>query len=68
MLKLDLMKNDLSQLPESMGDLRKMECIYLQHNDITDLPDLSGCDALKEIHISNNFIKVSTNSQFETYI
>lgn len=40
-----------------MGELRKLECLYVQHNDIEELPDFSGCDSLKEIHISNNFIK-----------
>lgn len=55
--RLDLMKNDLKSLPKFMGDLRKLECLYVQHNDIIDLPDFTGCTQLKEIHISNNFIK-----------
>jgi Leucine-rich repeat (LRR) protein len=40
-----------------MGELRKIEFIYAQHNDIDKLPDLEGCDHLQELHISNNFIK-----------
>lgn len=40
-----------------MGDLRKLEFVYAQHNDIDELPDLQGCDQLQEFHISNNFIK-----------
>lgn len=52
------MNNDLTQLPPLMGDLRKLECLYAQHNDITELPNFAGCETLKEVHISNNFLKV----------
>lgn len=52
------MNNSLQKLPSDMGDLRKLECLYVQHNDIEELPNFQGCEALKEIHISNNFIKV----------
>ncbi|XP_053666913.1 leucine-rich repeat-containing protein 40 [Anopheles marshallii] len=55
--KLDLAKNDLKKLPPVMGELRRLECLYVQHNDIDELPDFTGCEALKELHISNNFIK-----------
>lgn len=51
------MHNDIKFLPEYMGDLRKIEFIYAQHNDIDKLPDLEGCEHLQELHISNNFIK-----------
>lgn len=44
-----------------MSELRKLECLYAQHNDITELPEFIGCDALREIHLSNNFITVSLN-------
>lgn len=52
------MNNDLQKLPANM-ELRKLEFIYAQHNDIAELPDFNGCESLKEIHISNNFIKVT---------
>lgn len=52
-----MMNNDIKFLPEYMGDLRKIEFIYAQHNDIDKLPDLEGCEHLQELHISNNFIK-----------
>jgi Leucine-rich repeat (LRR) protein len=52
-----MMNNDIKFLPEYMGDLRKIEFIYAQHNDIGKLPDLEGCEHLQELHISNNFIK-----------
>uniref|UniRef100_A0A2M3Z5X9 Putative leucine-rich repeat protein n=1 Tax=Anopheles braziliensis TaxID=58242 RepID=A0A2M3Z5X9_9DIPT len=55
--KLDLSKNDLKQLPPVMGELRKLECFYVQHNDIDELPDFTGCEALKELHMANNFIR-----------
>lgn len=55
---LDVMNNDLEKLPSQMGELRKLEFIYAQHNDIAELPAFSGCESLKEVHISNNFIKV----------
>jgi Leucine-rich repeat (LRR) protein len=54
--KLDIMNNSIKFLPEYMGDLRKIEFIYAQHNDIDKLPDLDGCEHLQELHISNNFI------------
>lgn len=55
--KLDMMNNDIKFLPEYMGDMRKIEFIYAQHNDIDKLPELEGCEHLQELHISNNFIK-----------
>lgn len=55
---LDIMNNDLEKLPTQMGELRKLEFLYAQHNDIVELPMCNGCESLKEIHISNNFIKV----------
>lgn len=56
--KLDLMHNDLIELPEDMGSLRKLQCLYAQHNDIRELPNFDGCSDLQELHISNNFIEV----------
>lgn len=50
------MNNNIKFLPEYMGDLRKIEFIYAQHNDIDKLPNLEGCEHLQELHISNNFI------------
>lgn len=48
-----------------MGDLRKIEFIYAQHNDIDKMPDLDGCEHLQELHISNNFIKEIPERFFE---
>lgn len=63
--KLDITYNDLKFLPEYMGDLRKVEFIYAQHNDIDKMPDLEGCEHLQELHISNNFIKEIPDRLFE---
>lgn len=55
--KLEVTNNDLQCLPASIGELHKLECLYAQHNDIRELPSFAGCEvAIKEIHISNNFI------------
>lgn len=44
-----------------MGELRKMEVLEANHNDIEELPDFYGCTALKEIYLANNYIKVRRN-------
>lgn len=59
------MNNDLKFLPEHMGDLRRIEFIYAQHNDIDKMPDLDGCEHLQELYISNNYIKSIDERFFE---
>lgn len=54
--KLDLVHNELNSLPREMGELRKLDCLYVQHNNIRELPCFTGCTALKEIHFANNFV------------
>lgn len=41
-----------------MGELRKLQIFYAQHNDIEELPDFDGCDNIEELFFGNNFIKV----------
>lgn len=53
------MKNDLVALPEDMGLLRKLQFLYVQHNDIKELPNFEGNEMLSELHASNNYIDVS---------
>lgn len=56
--KLDITKNDVRELPAQLGDLHKLECLYAQHNDISEMPSFAGCAALREILIANNYLKV----------
>ncbi|KAK2578306.1 hypothetical protein KPH14_002582 [Odynerus spinipes] len=53
--KLIISFNQLEELP-SLGELRKVETIMFQNNKLTTFPDLSGCVALKELHLSDNNI------------
>ncbi|XP_047509093.1 leucine-rich repeat-containing protein 40-like [Pieris napi] len=57
--KFNISNNNLKKLP-AMGELRKMEILDANHNDIEKLPDFYGCTALKEIYLANNFIKEIT--------
>lgn len=59
------MHNQLKFLPECMGDLRKLEFFYAQHNDIDKIPNLGGCKHLQELYISNNFINEISEDIFE---
>lgn len=56
--KLNISNNNLKKMPP-LGELRKMEILDANHNDIEELPDFYGCTALKEIYLANNYIKVS---------
>ncbi|XP_049696309.2 leucine-rich repeat-containing protein 40 [Helicoverpa armigera] len=58
--KLNISNNSLKKLPP-LGELRKMEILDANHNDIEELPDFYGCNALKEIYMANNFIKIITD-------
>ncbi|XP_073949333.1 leucine-rich repeat-containing protein 40-like isoform X1 [Choristoneura fumiferana] len=57
--KLNISNNNLRSLPP-LGELRKMEMLDANHNDIEMLPDFYGCTALKEIYLANNYIKEIT--------
>lgn len=56
--QLDLTHNKIEFLPDSIGNLRKLEQLYLRHNRLKNLPPLHSCSALKELYLGNNFIKV----------
>uniref|UniRef100_A0A2A4K533 Disease resistance R13L4/SHOC-2-like LRR domain-containing protein n=1 Tax=Heliothis virescens TaxID=7102 RepID=A0A2A4K533_HELVI len=58
--KLNISNNSLKKLPP-LGELRKMEILDANHNDIEELPDFYGCNALKELYMANNFIKIITD-------
>lgn len=57
--KFNISNNNLKQLPP-LGELRKMEILDANHNDIVELPNFYGCAALKEIYLANNYIKEIT--------
>ncbi|XP_026752116.2 leucine-rich repeat-containing protein 40-like [Galleria mellonella] len=57
--KFNISNNNLRMLPP-MGELRKMEILDANHNNIEVLPDFYGCTALKEIYLANNYIKEIT--------
>lgn len=57
--KMNISNNNLKKLPP-LGELRKMEILDANHNDIVELPDFYGCSALRELYIANNYIKEIT--------
>ncbi|XP_012217891.1 leucine-rich repeat-containing protein 40-like isoform X2 [Linepithema humile] len=52
---LDVSFNQLEILPP-FGELRKIEKIMLQSNNLKNFPDVSGCSALRVLHLDNNNI------------
>lgn len=58
LLKLDVTHNNLKFLPK-LGELRRLQILYAQHNDIEELPDFEGCEHIHELFFGNNYIKVS---------
>lgn len=64
--KMNISNNNLKKLPP-LGELRKMEILDANHNDIEELPDFYGCSALRELYIANNYIKVTRTFVSEYY-
>lgn len=54
---LDVSFNQLETLPP-LGELRKVERIMFQSNNLQEFPDISGCSALTVLHLDNNNIPV----------
>jgi len=53
--ELNLRSKNLTQLPESIGKLTKLEKLYLNYNKLTDLPESFGnLTNLKELNLSGN--------------
>jgi len=57
---LDVSFNQLETLPP-LGELRKVERIMFQSNNLQEFPDISGCSALTVLHLDNNNIPVCVN-------
>lgn len=57
---LDVSFNQLDTLPP-LGELRKVEKIMLQSNNLQEFPDISDCSALTVLHLDNNKIPVCIN-------
>lgn len=61
---LDISENRLISCPNSFKDFSHLEILYLQRNKIAELPDLSGCRALKELYMQNNLLKEFNSETF----
>ena len=44
---LELTHNQIHTLPDDIGALRHLQCLYMRHNKLTNLPLLDNCIALK---------------------
>ena len=53
---LSAARNELAELPPSLGKLRKLKTVDVSDNDLTALPDLSGALALVEVDARSNRI------------
>lgn len=62
---LDASFNQLEVLPP-LGELRKVERIMFQSNNLKGFPDISGCSALTVLHLDNNNIPVCVNALIYT--
>ena len=52
--ELDLNDNQLTSIPESIGNLTKLERLYLQNNQLTSLEGIENLTNLKVLKLSNN--------------
>ena len=53
---LSAARNELAELPPSLGELRKLKTLDVSDNNLTALPDLSGARALVEVDARSNRI------------
>lgn len=57
LVSLDLSKNELKDLPSSIGDLDNLEVLDLQSNQLSSLPDAIGfLENLKVLNVSGNML------------
>ncbi|KAK2143594.1 hypothetical protein LSH36_827g00044 [Paralvinella palmiformis] len=62
---LDATHNDIHSLPDDLGDLTHLEQLYLRHNRLSQLPLLTHCTNIKELHLGNNSLHCLTIEQLE---
>jgi internalin A len=61
--ELDLHSMELTELPESIGQLPQLQTLYLSNNKLTILPDSLGqLTQLTELNLSNNQLKALPHS------
>jgi Leucine-rich repeat (LRR) protein len=53
---LNLIGNQISQIPEWIGELTGLEVLYLDHNLISDFSPLTNLHALEVLHLNHNQI------------
>lgn len=64
---LNLSNNMFSELPKDIGRLYNLERLDCRHNQLTCVPLLTSCGALKELYLGNNKIS-SLNGESFPYI
>ncbi|XP_011312229.1 leucine-rich repeat-containing protein 40 isoform X2 [Fopius arisanus] len=53
--KLDANSNHLEVVPP-LGEMRKLEALIFHTNNLKNFPNITGCNALRELNLSNNSI------------
>lgn len=62
---LDLTDNQLSELPDSIAELKKLSIIFLSNNNFVEFPKiLASCPKLRMIGIKSNRIKTVPENSF----
>lgn len=56
--QLKIANNKIVELP-ALGELRRLQVLSAEQNLLSEIPDLNGCESLKEINLENNSICVS---------
>ena len=51
---MGLDSNQIEEIPEEITNLKKLQTLELDYNNICNLPDLKGLDSLNEMKLSDN--------------